>query len=53
MDVLINLIVVIILQSIHVSNHHIAHNIICQLYLNKAGEKTFNTVGYPCAPLYC
>lgn len=39
MDVLINLIVVIILQSIHVSNHHIAHNIICQLYLNKAGEK--------------
>ena len=43
MDVLTNLIVVIISQDIHMSNHHIVnlnlHNVICQLNLNKTMEK--------------
>ena len=41
-DVLTNLILVDILQYICVSNHHIVyfnlHNVVCQLYHNKAGK---------------
>lgn len=37
-----NLIVIIIVQYIHVSNHHVytlnLHNVLCQLYLSKAGK---------------
>ena len=43
MHMLTNLIVVIILQYTQVANHHKCslnlHNVICQLHLNKAGEK--------------
>ena len=40
--VLSNLIVVIILQYIRMSNHcHVQLSAVCQLYLNKAGRKNF------------
>ena len=47
MKVLTNFTVVITLQYIHVSNHHTVHlkltYVICQQYLNKAGEKHTHT----------
>lgn len=41
---LTNLVIVIISQYTHVSNHHILHlkllrNVTCQLHLNEAGKK--------------
>lgn len=48
MNVLTTLIVVIISQDMHISNHHIVHlisnlqNFIYQLNLNKAGEEEEN-----------
>ena len=45
---LISLLLVDILQSIHISKHHLVHlnymQIFCQLYLSKAGGKICFTV---------
>ena len=48
MDELTNLIMVIILQHIRISNHHVhlyLPNVIGQLYLNKAGNKRRKKAG--------
>ena len=56
MCLLTNLIVVIILQYIHVPNHHTldVHDVICQLYLNKSGKNKYeNTSNFTPRKITC